>query len=100
VHSADLPYVFGFYPKAGNIAGAFGETDFKLADLIETYFTNFAKTGNPNGGGVPEWPAFDGSQRYVFFKEDGQVAVESGGLRRKQCDLYREALRERMKNGP
>ena len=99
VHSADLPYVFGFYPKAGNIAGAFGETDFRLADLIETYFTNFAKTGNPNGGGVPEWPAFDGSERYVFFKEDGQVAVESGGLRRKQCDLYREALRERMKNG-
>ena len=99
VHSADLPYVFGFYPKIGNIAGAFGETDFKLADLIETYFTNFAKTGNPNGGRVPEWPAFDGSQRYVFFKPDGQVSVESGGLRRKQCDLYREALGERMKNG-
>jgi para-nitrobenzyl esterase len=99
VHSADLPYVFGFYPKGGNIAGAFGETDFKLADLIETYFTNFAKTGNPNGSGVPEWPPFDGSQRYVFFKEDGQVVVESGGLRRKQCDLYREALHEKMKNG-
>lgn len=99
VHSADLPYVFGFYPKGGNISGAFGETDFKLADLIETYFTNFAKTGNPNGAGVPEWPAFDGSQRYIFFKEDGQVTIESGGLRRQQCDLYREALRERMKNG-
>jgi para-nitrobenzyl esterase len=98
VHSADLPYVFGFYPKGGNIAGAFGETDFKLADLIETYFTNFAKMGNPNGSAVPEWPAFDESQRYVFFKEDGQVTVESGGLRRKQCDLYREVLRERMKS--
>ena len=99
VHSADLPYVFGFYPKGGNIGGTFGETDFKLADLIETYFTNFAKTGNPNGTGVPEWPAFDEAQRYVFFKEDGQLTVESGGLRRKQCDLYREALRERLKNG-
>jgi para-nitrobenzyl esterase len=99
VHSADLPYVFGFYPKSGNIAGAFSETDFKLADLIETYFTNFAKTGNPNGSGVPEWPEFDHAQRYIFFKQDGQATVESGGLRRKQCDLYREALRERMKSG-
>jgi para-nitrobenzyl esterase len=98
VHSADLPYVFGFYPKSGNIAGAFGETDFKLADLIETYFTNFAKTGNPNASGLPEWPAFGAAQHYAFFKEDGQVSVESGGLRRKQCDLYREALGERMKN--
>jgi hypothetical protein len=34
-----------------------------------------------------------------FLSEDGRVAVESGGLRRKQFDLYREALRERMKNG-
>jgi para-nitrobenzyl esterase len=99
VHSADLPYVFGFYPQSGNIAGAFSETDFKLADLIETYFTNFAKTGNPNGNGAPEWPEFDRSQRYIFFQQDGQATVENGGLRRKQCELYREALRERMKNG-
>jgi para-nitrobenzyl esterase len=99
VHSADLPYVFGFYPKSGNIAGAFTETDFKLADLIEIYFTNFAKTGNPNGNGAPEWPAFDESQHYIFFKPDGAVTVESGGLRRKQCDLHREALTEGMKKG-
>jgi para-nitrobenzyl esterase len=55
VHSTDLPYVFGYFPKQGNISGNFGETDFKLADLIETYFTNFARTGDPNStrSGVP-----------------------------------------------
>lgn len=93
VHSADLPYVFGYFPKQGNISGKFGETDVKLADLIETYFTNFAKTGDPNSRGVPKWPEFDGSQAYIQFLQDGQVASASG-LRRAQCDLYREVLKQ------
>lgn len=74
VHSADLPYVFGFYPKSGNIAGRFGNVDFRLADLIESYWTNFARRGDPNGKAVPN----------------------SGGLRRAQCDLHREVLKQRM----
>jgi len=95
VHSADLPYVFGYFPKQGNISGNFGETDFKLADLIETYWTNFAKTGDPNSGGVPKWPEFGGSQAYIKFTQDGRVATATG-LRRAHCDLYREVLKERL----
>jgi len=95
VHSADLPYVFGYFPKAGNISGNFGETDFKLADLIETYWTNFAKTGDPNSSGVPKWPEFDGSQTYIEFTQDERVA-SAAGLRRPYCDLYREVLKQQM----
>lgn len=95
IHSTDLPYVFGYFPKHGNISGNFGETDFKLADLIEIYFTNFAKAGDPNSNGVPKWPEFDGSQAYIVFKQDGSVAT-SIGLRRAQCDLHREVLKQRM----
>ncbi len=96
VHSADLPYVFGYFPKQGNISGNFNETDFKLADLIQTYFTNFAKTGDPNSSGVPKWPEFDGSQAYIEFMQNGSVA-SSTGLRKAQCDLYREVLTQLMK---
>src|SRR6185503_13112301 len=39
VHSADLPYVFGYFPKTGNISGKFTELDMKLAELIQTYWT-------------------------------------------------------------
>ena len=94
VHSADLPYVFGFYPKSGNISGNFGETDYKLASLIETYWTNFAKTGNPNAGSLPKWPEFGGSRTFIRFTQDGKVTT-SEGLRRPQCDLYREVLKQR-----
>src|SRR5450432_1700448 len=95
VHSADLPYVFGYFPKAGNISGNFGEIDVKLADLIETYFTNFAKTGDPNSSGVPKWPEFGEAQAYIQFTQDGRVASASG-LRRPYCDLYREVLKQRQ----
>jgi para-nitrobenzyl esterase len=96
VHSADLPYVFGFYPKSGNISGNFTDLDFKLADLIETYWTNFAKTGNPNAGGLPNWPEFDGSQTYIALTQDGRVVPTAGGLRQPQCELLRDVLKERL----
>jgi para-nitrobenzyl esterase len=35
------------------------ETDHKLSDLMESYWVNFAATGNPNGKGLPVRPAFD-----------------------------------------
>src|SRR6266496_1388074 len=95
VHSADLPYVFGFYPKTGNIAGSFGETDFKIADWIEQYWANFAKTGDPNGGSLPKWPEFGDSQTLIELTQDGRVQTTSGGLRPVQCDLSRELLRRR-----
>ena len=96
VHSADLPYVFGYFPKTGNIAGSFGDVDLKLADLMESYWTNFAKTGNPNGAGLPDWPQFGSTQAFIQFAQDGHVANASR-LRAAQCDVYRDVMAERMK---
>lgn len=94
IHSADLPYVFGYYPKTGNIGGKFEDADFKLADMMETYWTNFAKKGNPNGGALSNWPEFAASQSYIQFMQDGSVKT-AAALRKPYCDLYREILKER-----
>jgi para-nitrobenzyl esterase len=98
VHSSDLPYVFGYFPREGNIAGSFNATDGKLSDLMETYWTNFAKTGNPNSAGLPNWPQLGTSLTYIQFSQDGKV-VPSTGLRAAQCTVYRKMLEERMKQG-
>ena len=91
VHSADLPYVFGFFPKTGNIAGKFTDLDTKLADLMETYWSNFAKTGNPNASGLPNWPQQGPGGTYIQFQQDGNVDTATG-LRSAQCSVYREWL--------
>ena len=33
------------------------EDDYKVSQTMEDYFANFIKTGNPNGGTLPNWPA-------------------------------------------
>ncbi len=97
VHSSDLPYVWGYFPKEGNIAGSFGAVDTKLADLMETYWTNFAGTGNPNGDTVPVWPDLRTAKTYMQFTQNGDGVMSTKPLRPVQCELYREFVAAKMK---
>lgn len=96
IHSTDLGYVFGFYPKEGNLAGAYADTDFKVSEMVESYFTNFARTGNPNGEGVPAWPAFGKESTFVQITQDGKIAA-GHDLRGPECMVYRDVIDARIK---
>jgi para-nitrobenzyl esterase len=89
VHAADLPYVFG-YLKDWNLA-IFTGVDQQLSDLIEDYWTNFAKTGNPNGAGLPVGPQFGATQNYLRFGQDGKPTTMTS-LRGATCAAFRSML--------
>jgi para-nitrobenzyl esterase len=93
VHSSDLPYVFGYFPKSGNIAGNFNDLDIQLSGLMESYWTNFAKTGDPNSAGLPVWPPFGVERKFIRFQQDGKV-VPLASLRDGPCGAYRASLAE------
>jgi para-nitrobenzyl esterase len=55
-HSADVEYVFHTLDATDRPWEA---ADRKLSDAMISYWANFAATGNPNGSGLPQWPAYD-----------------------------------------
>lgn len=55
VHSAEIEYAMG--NLSTNKVYAWTPDDYKVSRIMQTYFANFIKTGNPNGSGVPAWSA-------------------------------------------
>jgi para-nitrobenzyl esterase len=98
-HQAEIPFVFGNLLPGGFLGGPFTVADKKISADIQQYWVNFARTGDPNGKGLPEWSKFDaGSRPFLEFTvHDGPVLRE--GLRRDICEMYIEALKETIPNG-
>jgi para-nitrobenzyl esterase len=81
-HAAEVPYVFNnvgelpLFPDRSDpkLAGA-SAPDLKVADQMSSYWANFARTGNPNGPGLPEWQAHQvgGSDRAIVLDAEANT---------------------------
>ena len=54
-----MPY---FFATLKQLNRPWEAVDRKLSETMSNYWVNFAKTGNPNGKGLPNWPAFEAAQ--------------------------------------
>lgn len=81
VHIWDVQYVFGVMS-----APADQPRDLALSQSIQRYWTNFAKTGNPNDGVLPAWPQASQGGTWLDFASDGPIA--RSGAPSAACALF------------
>jgi len=74
-HSDELEYVFG--TLATRHGATWREEDHRLSQQMMVYWTNFAKTGDPNGKGLVAWPRYDKSGELLFLDRAVQVGPDA-----------------------
>jgi para-nitrobenzyl esterase len=78
-HSAEIEYVFGQLDSKAGIP--WRPEDRRLSELIENYWTNFARSGDPNGPGLPKWPVYSADDGWSVMFLDAQSASHPDELR-------------------
>jgi para-nitrobenzyl esterase len=75
-HGSDISFVFNTLNARWG-GGEATADEKELARIMNTYWTNFAKTGNPNGNGVPTWPMYDTQKEEILDIDlDGKVTAK------------------------
>ena len=69
-----------------------------MSDLMSSYWVNFAKTGDPNGPGLPQWPAFaEPSQAVMHFDATSSARPAPNMTQIRALDDYFAWRREQAK---
>jgi para-nitrobenzyl esterase len=96
-HGAEMPYMFNHLDQQPWQWTAY---DRRLAGAMATYWTRFAKYGDPNSKGLPRWPAFlESDQRVMHFADDISAGEFPARPALALLDQYFNELRGRRAGG-
>ena len=89
VHSAEIEYAMG--NLSSNKVYAWTPEDYKVSAIMQAYFANFIKNADPNGPGLPKWPAITGTDTVPVMHIDVRTRMEPDQHRQRYLFLDEQA---------
>ncbi|HXB57145.1 MAG TPA: carboxylesterase family protein [Vicinamibacteria bacterium] len=92
-HAGEIEYVFGALASSPRVP--WEAVDLELSDLMMSYWTNFARSGDPNGAGLPKWPRYDKESGYqlLHLSDATQATSDARRSRYEALDAFTARLR-------
>lgn len=89
-HTGEMPYAYGNLWRHKWI---YDESDFALSEIMQQYWVNFVKTGDPNGAGLPVWEMRDQDNQYLNVLDE-EITMQPDPYRAiySLIDLYQDSL--------
>ena len=93
-HASEIPYVFN--SLSSHNGATLAPRDQQVAKMMNAYWANFAKTGDPNSAGLPRWRVYDPQKDEILeFQSDG-MAVGKPDPRKARLDVVEQAVKIMM----
>lgn len=74
--------------------------DKEVAKMMNAYWANFAKTGNPNGTGLPNWPVYSSKKNQILDIQSDGKAIAKTDPRKSRLDVIEKAVKTEDKIQP
>jgi carboxylesterase type B len=101
MHSSELPYVFGWAQLSrdtgpGIFPAKYTAQDEELSEHVQQYWTNFARTGDPNGPALPEWPKVAAGKSNLL-RFTNQSIIISTSPRTTICGAFAAEIEDKLR---
>ncbi len=87
-HTLELQYIFPMFHGTAGTPKPLSDAQERLSDAMVAYWTNFARTGNPNGEGLPQWPQWTPEAEQIQLLDVPEITTASDTGVDRKCAFW------------